>query len=68
MPLAHSGTVLSLLDGPVGCDPGFGIVWNGFRVMRRFLACRPVLIGSVFGGALGHGCGVLLGWVFIGMH
>ena len=23
MPLAHVGAVLSLLDGPIGCDPGF---------------------------------------------
>ena len=30
MPLAHNGTVLSLLDGPVGCDPGF-FVLSGTR-------------------------------------
>ena len=59
--LAHSGAVLSLLDGPVGCDPGIGVVWNRFRVMRRFLAPRSGgvprvmrLIGSVSGGAPGH--------------
>ena len=23
MPLAHTGAVLTLLDRPVGCDPGF---------------------------------------------
>ena len=28
LPLAHVGAVLSLLDGPVGSDPGF--VWFGF--------------------------------------
>ena len=26
-PLAHVGAVLSLLDGPVGCDPAFCVVW-----------------------------------------
>ena len=41
---------------------GFGIFWNRFRVMRRFLAYRPGdvhrvmrLIGWVSGGAPGHG-------------
>ena len=34
-PLAHVGAVLSLLDGPVGCDPAFCVVWFRFRLMRR---------------------------------
>ena len=40
-PLAHVGAVLSLLDGPVGCDPAFCVVWFRFRLMRRYLAYRP---------------------------
>ena len=45
MPLAHNGTVLSLLDGPVGCDPGFLCYLEQFRLMR-FLAYRS---GDVLG-------------------
>ena len=41
MSMSHSGTVLSLLDGPEGVDPGFCIVWFRFRLMRRYLAYRP---------------------------
>ena len=29
-PLAHVGAVLSLLDGPVGSDPAFCVVWFRF--------------------------------------
>ena len=29
-PFAHVGAVLSLLDGPVGCDPAFCVVWFSF--------------------------------------
>ena len=39
-PLAHVGAVLSLLDGPVGCDLAFCVVWFRFRQMRRYLAFR----------------------------
>ena len=60
--LARSGTVLSMLDGPVGCDQGFGIVCNRFRMMRRFLAYWlgevlgvMRLIGFIADGAPGHG-------------
>ena len=41
MSMSHSGTVLSLLDGPEGVDPGFCIVWFRFRLMRRYLAYPP---------------------------
>ena len=41
MSMSHSGTVLSLLDGPEVVDPGFCIVWFRFRLMRRYLAYRP---------------------------
>ena len=46
-PLAHVGAVLSLLDGPVGCDPAFCVVWFRFRQMRRYLAFRPEEIPRV---------------------
>ena len=40
MSMAHSGTVLSMLDGPEGVDPGFCIDWFRFRLLRRYLAYR----------------------------
>ena len=51
-PLASSGAVLGLLDGPHRCDPSFRIVWFGFRLfvgtclsgLTRFLGCRSFLI------------------------
>ena len=46
-PLAKTGAVLSLLDGPPGCDPAFCVVWFRFRTLRRYLAYRP---GEVPGG------------------
>ena len=41
MPLAHTGTILRLLDGPEDCDPGYCIVWCRFRMMRPFWAHCP---------------------------
>ena len=41
MPLAGTPAVLYLLDGLVGVDPAYHIVWARFRVMRRYLAYRP---------------------------
>ena len=62
MPLAHVGAVLSLLDGPPGCDPGFFVVWSRFRLLRRYLAYRPrevpriyALLGLAADGCPGHG-------------
>ena len=62
MSMSHSGTVLSLLEGPEGVDPGFCIVWFRFRLMRRYLAYRPDesarigrLLDLVREGAPGHG-------------
>ena len=40
-PLASSGAVLGLLDGPHSCDPTFCIVWFRFRLFRRYLSFRP---------------------------
>ena len=51
-PLANVDAVLSLLDGPPGCDPAFCVVWFRFRMLRRcfltdlvrFLGCVGCLI------------------------
>ena len=40
---ASVGAVLSLLDGPSGCDPAFCVVWFRFRMMRRYLAYYRLL-------------------------
>ena len=61
-PLASAGAMLSLLDGPTGCDPAFCIVWFRFRMLRWYLAYRPEevprvyrMIGSAAEGCPGHG-------------
>ena len=46
-PFANVGAVLSLLDGPTGCDPAFCVVWFRFRLLRRYLALRPAEVGRV---------------------
>ena len=60
--IAHVGAVLSLLDGPVGCDPAFCVVWFRFRQMRRYMAFRPEeiprekrLLQAAADGSSGHG-------------
>ena len=47
-PFASMGAVLSLLDGPSGCDPAFCVVWFRFRMLRRFLAYRPEEVSRVY--------------------
>ena len=61
-PLANVAAVLSLLDGPQGCDPAFCVVWFRFRMIRRYLAYRLSevsrvyrLLDSVAEGCPGHG-------------
>ena len=61
-PLASVGAVLSLLDGPTGCDPAFCVVWFRFRLLRRYLALWPAEVGRVYPllamvreGCPGHG-------------
>ena len=61
-PLANVGAVLSLLDGPTGCDPVFCVVWFRFRLLRRYLALWPSEVGRVYRllamvheGCPGHG-------------
>ena len=47
-PLANVGAVLSLLDGPTGCDPALCVVWFRFRLLRRYLALWPTEVGRVY--------------------
>ena len=62
--LANAGAVLSLLDGPVGSDPGFHVVWCRFRMLRWHMAYNSSvheltivcsLLRVVSAGAPGHG-------------
>ena len=60
--MANVGAVLSLLDGPHGCDAAYCVVWFRFRMMRRYLAYRPAEVGRgdrlldmVREGCPGHG-------------
>ena len=62
MPLANAPAILNLLDGPVGVDPVFHIIWSRFRKIRRYLAYCPEEEPTIFrmldlisGGAQGHG-------------
>ena len=61
-PFVGVGAVLSLLDGPTGCDPAFCAVWFRFRLLRRYLALWPAEVGRVYrlldmvwSRCLGHG-------------
>ena len=42
------GAVLSLLDGPSGCDPASCVVWFRFRMLRRYLAYCPGEMSRVY--------------------
>ncbi len=62
MPLANAPAVLNLLDGPVGVDPAYHVVWSRFRMMRRYLAYCPEekprifrMLDLIARGAPGHG-------------
>ena len=66
-PFASISAVLSLLDGPSGCDPAFCVVWFRFRMLRRYLAYRPGEVSRVYRllesaaeGSPGHGPAHLL--------
>ena len=48
MPMAHNGAVVSLLDGPNGCDPAFSVVWAIFHMIRKYLVCRPKDIRRIY--------------------
>ena len=57
-PMASVGAVLSLLDGPTGCDPAFCVIWFRFRLFRRYLSLWPPEVGRVYRllGMVGEGC------------
>ena len=62
MPLANAPAILNLLDGPVGVDPAYHVVWSRFRMMRRYLAYCPDeqprifrMLDLISRGAPGHG-------------
>ena len=62
MPLANAPAILNLLDGPVGVDPAFHVIWSRFRIMCRFLAYCPEeepwifqMLDLISRGAQGHG-------------
>ena len=57
-PLASVGAVLSLLDGPTGCEPAFCVVWFRFRLLRRYLALWLAEVGRVYRllEMVGEGC------------
>ena len=62
IPLANAPAVLNLLDGPVGVDPAFLVVWSRFRMMRRYLSYNLVeeprifrMLELISRGAQGHG-------------
>ena len=45
---AGTPIVLDLLDGSVGVDPALHIVWTRFRLMRTYLAYRPLETAHIF--------------------
>ena len=62
MPLDNAPAILNLLDGPVGVDPAFHIIWSTFRMMRRYLSYCPEeeprifrMLDLISRGAQGHG-------------
>ena len=62
MPLANAPAILNLLDGPLGIDPAFHIVWARFRMMRGYLAYCPSeeprifrMLDLIFRETPGHG-------------
>ena len=57
-PLANVGAVLSLLDGPTGCDPAFCVVWFRFRLLRQYLSLWPSQVSRIYRllEMVGEGC------------
>ena len=48
MPMASTPVILNSLDGPVGVDPAFHVIWARFRMMRGYLAYRPDEVSRVY--------------------
>ena len=62
LPLANTPAILNLLDGLVGVDTAFHIIWSRFRMMRRYLAYCPEeeprifrMLDLISRGAQNHG-------------
>ena len=57
-PMANVGSVLSLLDGPTGCDPAICVLWFRFRLLLRYLALWSSEVHRVYRllGMVGNGC------------
>ena len=55
-PFANVGAVLSLLDGPTGCDPAFCVVWF------RFGYCDGILLFGLL-----RFIGFIVFWIWLGM-
>ena len=47
-PFANVCAVLSLLDGPSGCNPAYCVVWFRLRLLRRYPAYRPGEVSRVY--------------------
>ena len=45
--------IFNLLDGPVGVDPAFHVIWSRFRMIRRYHPFR--MLDLISRGARGHG-------------
>ena len=52
------GAVVSLLDGPTGCDPALCVVWFRFRLFLGYLALWPSQVGRAYRllEMVGQGC------------
>ena len=62
MIIASTGAVLSLSDGPKGCNPEIQVIWSRFRMIRGYLSFLPEKIRRIYElldrasvGSLGHG-------------
>ena len=62
MPLANALAMLNFLDGPVGVDPAFHVIWSRCRMMRTYLSYCPEedprifrMLDLISRGAQGHG-------------
>ena len=59
--LANTPAILNLLDGPVGIDPAFHIIWARFRMMRRYLTYCPGEEPRIFYADVGSDFSALTG-------
>ena len=69
MPLANAPAILNFLDGLVGVDPAFHIVWAKFRMMRRYLAYCPEEEPGIFRmlDLISGGAQVMVPFIFLSL-